>query len=218
MTNLILFGPPGAGKGTQAKIIEETYSIPQLSTGDMLRAAVAEKTELGKQAEKIMKSGGLVSDDLIVGMIKDRISKSDCTNGFILDGFPRTNAQADALDQMLQENDSKIDAVIEIKVNDEFIVERICNRFTCSDCGTGYNAKTQTPTKDGVCDKCGGTNFSHREDDNKDTVSERLKTYHRQTAPVLPYYKEKNLHNEVNGMADINEVTSQIKDIINTIK
>ncbi len=213
--NIILFGPPGAGKGTQAKRLEELLNIPQLSTGDMLRAAVKAGTEMGKRAQKIMEEGGLVSDDIIVGMIKDRIAEDDCKNGFLLDGFPRTEAQAEALDTMLSDSGNKIDLTIEIQVDDTKLTERICNRFTCSQCGAGYNKISQPTQVDGVCDKCGGTEFSTRADDTAECVASRLETYHEQTAPVLPYYQHKGIHHIVDGMADIDRVTEAIKKVLN---
>ncbi len=212
--NLILLGPPGAGKGTQAKRLQETYNIVQLSTGDMLRAAVASGSDVGKQAKAVMESGGLVSDDLIINMISDRIDEDDCKKGFILDGFPRTTPQAEALDVMLDEKKMKIDYVIELKVDDDAMVERITGRYTCSGCGAGYHDSFQKPKTDGVCDKCGGTEFSRRADDNEETVRSRLKAYHEQTAPIAAYYGEKGILQGVDGMADIDEVTKQMNDIL----
>jgi len=211
---LILLGPPGAGKGTQANSIEKEYGVVQLSTGDMLRAAVASGSEVGQKAKSIMESGGLVSDDIMVAMIKDRISQDDCQKGFILDGFPRTTAQAAALDEMLAQLGKSLDAVIEIQVDDEYLVERISGRFTCTKCGEGYNKKFKLPQKDGVCDSCGGSEFSQRSDDNAETVAARLKAYHAQTAPLIPYYSEKGTLHKVNGMQDISEVTKNINDIL----
>jgi adenylate kinase len=212
--NIIIFGPPGAGKGTQAKRLEEFLNIPQLSTGDMLRAAVKSGTDMGKAAEKIMQEGGLVSDDIIVGMIKDRIAEPDCKDGYLLDGFPRTEAQAVALDTMLSAIGSKINAAIEIQVDDEKLTARICNRFTCAKCGSGYNKISQPTLVEGTCDKCGGKEFSTRADDTAECVASRLETYYAQTAPVLPYYKEKNIHFSVDGMAEIDVVTQEIKAIL----
>jgi adenylate kinase len=211
---LILLGPPGAGKGTQAARIEAAFGIVQLSTGDMLRAAVASGSNLGVKAKSIMEAGGLVPDDIMIAMIRDRISKDDCNNGFILDGFPRTTAQASALDEMLAGLGKSLDAVIEMKVDDEALIDRISGRFTCVKCGEGYNKKFKLPVKDGICDKCGGTEFRQRSDDNADTVSARLKAYHAQTAPLVPYYAKKGVLFSVDGMKNIDEVTININDIL----
>ncbi|HEB80218.1 MAG TPA: adenylate kinase [Rhodospirillales bacterium] len=189
--NLIMLGPPGAGKGTQAKRIEEKFGSVQLSTGDMLRAEVASGSELGKMVEGLINSGGLVSDDLIVKMISGRIAQDDCKNGFILDGFPRTIPQADALGEMLAENNCAIDHCIVIEADDNDLVDRITKRFTCADCGAGYNDKFQRPKVENVCDKCGSSNFSRRKDDNEETVRARLEAYHEQTKPIIAYYAEK---------------------------
>lgn len=215
MKNLILFGPPGAGKGTQAKRLQEMLDVCHLSTGDMLRQAVSEGTEIGKKADAIMKAGKLVPDEIMVDMIAERIQKSDCSKGFILDGFPRTRAQAEALSAMLNKRNVTINRVIELKVNNDALVERIANRFSCAQCGASYNRITQPTKKEGVCDICGSTKLVSRPDDNAETMKKRLAAYEEQTAPVLPYYKEKNLLSQVDGMADIDDVTQQIKKIIN---
>ena len=212
--NLILLGPPGAGKGTQAKRLQEKYGIVQLSTGDMLRAAVASGSELGKQAKEIMEAGKLVTDELIISMMSNRIDQDDCKNGFILDGFPRTVAQAEALDTMLTEKGLTLGNVIEMKVDDELLVERITGRYTCAKCGQGYHDTFQKPEKDGVCDKCGGTEFSRRADDNEETVRSRLTAYHAETAPILPYYATQEKLVSVNGMAGIDDVTKELYDIL----
>lgn len=211
---LILLGPPGAGKGTQAKRLEDNLGIIQLSTGDMLRAAVASGSKLGLQAKVIMERGQLVSDEIMVSMIRDRIRESDCEKGFILDGFPRTKAQAVALDKMLGEMNLKLDHVIEMKVKDHALVERITGRFSCKNCGAGYHDRFQQPLLEGVCDKCGAEEFVRRKDDNVETVTSRLEAYHKQTAPLLPYYREVGILREVDGMAVIDEVTRQIAGVI----
>jgi len=212
--NLILLGPPGAGKGTQAKRLEEKYHIVQLSTGDMLRAEVASGSDLGKQAKEIMEAGKLVTDELIISMMSSRIDQDDCKNGFILDGFPRTVAQAEALDKMLSEKGLSLGNVIEIAVDDDLLVERITGRYTCAKCGQGYHDSFQKPEKDGVCDKCGGTEFSRRADDNEETVRSRLTAYHGETAPILPYYKDQGKLVTVNGMAAIDDVTNELYGIL----
>lgn len=215
--NLILLGPPGAGKGTQAQRIEQARGLVQLSTGDMLRAAVASGSELGKQAKQVMDAGGLVPDEIIVAMICERINRRDSGEGFILDGFPRTTPQAEALDRMLEEKGLVLDCVIEMRCDDEALVERITGRFSCAGCGAGYHDKFHRPEVDGVCDSCGGSEFTRRSDDNAETVRSRLKAYHEQTAPILPYYREKGRLHLVNGMAGIDEVESQISALLDRL-
>lgn len=214
--NVILLGPPGAGKGTQAKRLENKHNLIQLSTGDMLRAAVASGSDLGKRAKSIMDAGHLVPDELMIAMIADRIDQPDCANGFILDGFPRTTPQAEALDAMLAEKGMQLHSVVEMKVNEEILVERITGRFTCANCGAGYHERFQKPKVAGVCDNCGGTEFKRRADDTEDTVRTRLAAYHAQTAPILPYYKKKGVLKAVDGMAGIDEVTHQIEAALGT--
>ncbi len=208
--NLILLGPPGAGKGTQAKMIEDARGLVQLSTGDMLRAAVEAGTEVGKQAKDVMERGELVSDEIVIGIISDRIEEPDCADGFILDGFPRTVAQAEALDALLAENGKTLDLVLEMKVDDEKLVERITGRFTCSKCGEGYHDTFKKPASGGVCDKCGGAEFTRREDDNEETVRSRLQAYHALTEPLIGYYGAAGKLKSVDGMADIAGVGGQI--------
>ena len=212
--NLILLGPPGAGKGTQAQLLKERNGLVQLSTGDMLRAAVASGSELGKQAKAIMAAGGLVSDEIMINLISDRISQPDCAKGFILDGFPRTTRQAEALDAMLAAKGLKLDGVIELKVDDAALVQRISGRFSCAKCGAGYHDSFKQPKKAGICDSCGSTEFTRREDDKAEVVASRLEAYHRQTAPLLPYYKAKGVLKTVDGMAGIDEVQGQIEKVL----
>ncbi len=212
--HLILLGPPGGGKGTQAKKLQDDYGLVQLSTGDMLRAAVASGSDIGLKAKAVMESGKLVSDEIVIGIIDERIQQPDATKGFILDGFPRTVAQAEALDRMLAERGIKIDAAIEVRVPDSMIVERITGRFTCAKCGAGYHDKFQRPKVDGKCDACGGTEFTRRADDNAETVQKRLDAYHAQTAPILPFYEKKGVLKVVDGTLPIDEVTGRLKGIV----
>jgi adenylate kinase len=209
--NVILLGPPGAGKGTQAKRLEERYGLVQLSTGDMLRALVASGAPLGHQAKQIMEAGQLMPDALMIQMIADRIDQPDARNGFILDGFPRTVPQAEALDTMLGGKGMRLDHVIEMRVDDAALVERITGRYTCAKCGKGYHDRFEKPAVAGVCDVCGSTEFTRRADDTEETVRSRLAAYHQQTAPILPYYREQGVLKTVDGMADIDDVTRQIE-------
>ncbi len=215
--NLILLGPPGGGKGTQAKRIVEKYGIPQISTGDILRDAVAKGTELGKKAKEYMDRGELVPDEVVIGIVRERLSQPDCEKGFILDGFPRTIKQAEALDEILEEMNRKIDAVIDIEVPDEEIIKRIVYRRTCKNCGAVYNLIYSPPKEDNKCDKCGGELYQ-RDDDKEETVKERLRVYKEQTQPLIDYYKNKGVLYTVDGTKSIDEVWSQIEDILNKIK
>jgi adenylate kinase len=211
-------GPPGAGKGTQAERLYERHKLPQLSTGNMLRAERDAGTELGKAADKVMAAGQLVSDEIVIGIIAKRIEEPDCRSGYVLDGFPRTVNQAIALDDMLAKKGSKIDGVIELVVDEDALVERISGRFACAKCGAGYHDKFKQPKKKGVCDVCGSTDFARRKDDNAETVKARLKAYREQTAPILPYYKKKGLLQRVDGMADPDKVTEEIERVLSRIK
>ena len=215
--NIILLGPPGAGKGTQAKFIEERRGMKQLSTGDMLRAAVAAGTETGKKAKAVMDRGELVSDDIVVSIIADRLDASDVKKGFILDGFPRNTAQAEALDKMLSGKGLKLNAVIEMKVDDEALVERITGRYTCAKCGKGYHDRFEKPKAAGICDACGSTEFTRRADDTEKTVRDRLDVYNKQTAPLVSYYGARGNLKTIDGMTDIAEVTRQIEEVLNNV-
>lgn len=212
--NLVLLGPPGAGKGTQAQRLEEEFRAKQLSTGDMLRAAVASGSALGGKVKDIMDRGELVPDVIMIDMIAARINEPDCAGGFVLDGFPRTVPQAEALDEMLAAKGLELDRVIEIEVDDEALVARISGRFTCANCGAGYHDANKLPKTEGVCDVCGGTEFIRRDDDNAETVAARLAAYHAQTAPLLPYYRAHGLLSSVDGMGSIDAVAAAIREIL----
>ena len=212
--NIILLGPPGAGKGTQAKRIEERHGLVQLSTGDMLRAERVSGSELGRKVHAIMDSGKLVSDDIMIAMIEKRIDAPDCKKGFILDGFPRTVPQAEALDAMLARKGLKLDAVIEITVDEAALVDRITGRFSCAYCGAGYHDRYKRPKVAGVCDVCGHREFIRRKDDSAETMKARLAAYRSQTAPILPYYRKKGILAQVDGMADIDQVGGEIEAIL----
>jgi adenylate kinase len=215
--NLILLGPPGAGKGTQAKILEDKRGLKQLSTGDMLRAAIAAGSEIGLKAKAIMDRGDLVSDDVILGIVANRMDQPDVAKGVVFDGFPRTPAQAAGLDKMLASRGQKLHAVIEMKAVDDELVARISGRFTCKTCGRGYHEKF-APTKiAGTCDSCGGHEFVRRPDDNEKTVRDRLTVYNTQTAPLVEYYRETGTLHVVDGMAEIGAVTAEIGAVLDKL-
>jgi adenylate kinase len=212
--NLILLGPPGAGKGTQAKRLAQTHGLVQLATGDMVRAAIASGSEVGRRVKAIYDAGQLVPDDIIIQMIADRIGQPDCARGFILDGFPRTVPQAEALDAMLAERGQALGHVILLEVDEAALVDRIAGRFNCQGCGASFHERYRRPQVEGVCDVCGGTDLVHRADDRPEAVKTRFEVYRRQTEPILPYYRTRGILRTVNGMADIDEVTRQIEAIL----
>lgn len=211
---LILIGPPGAGKGTQARVIENAFGIVQLSTGALLRAAIESGSELGRKAKKVVENGELMPDDVMVSIVSDRVDEPDCRNGFILDGFPRTVAQAEALDEMLAGKGLKLDHVVEIGIEDDLLVDRLTGRFECATCGEGYNDKFKKTAADGVCDKCGGTEFIRRADDTEEKIRTRLAIYHEQTRPILPYYRERGILKSVDGAKDLDDVTQQLRGML----
>jgi len=210
-------GPPGAGKGTQAEFIKKKYPIPHISTGDMFRDAVNRGTQLGMEAKKYMDSGQLVPDEVTINIVKDRLAQADCSEGFLLDGFPRTTVQAEALDQVLEEAGRKIEAAINIVVPDEILIERMSGRVSCPACKTVYNLKTNPPVRSGVCDKC-GEQLVQRSDDKGDTVVQRLKVYHEQTNPMIDYYRQKGVLYEIDGNRDSEVVFADINSLLEKIR
>lgn len=211
---LILLGPPGAGKGTQARMLEETFGLVQLSTGDLLRAAVAAGSEAGKAAKAVMKAGDLVSDDIVIAILGDRLTEPDCAQGVILDGFPRTTVQAEALDRLLSETGQQINAAISLEVDDNAMVTRISGRFTCGGCGEGYHNTFKPPATSETCDKCGSTDMKRRADDNAETVASRLVAYHAQTAPLISYYRDRGVLKPVGAMGEIEEIAGDLASIV----
>ena len=214
---LILLGPPGAGKGTQARMLEERFGLVQLSTGDLLRAAVAAGTQAGLAAKAVMEAGGLVGDDIVLAILKDRMAEPDTARGVILDGFPRTAGQAAALDALLARAGQRVTAVVSLEVDDEAMVERVSGRFTCGTCGEGYHDRFTQPAVAGVCDKCGGTAFRRRADDNAETVRARLAAYHAQTAPLIAHYEAQGVLERTDGMADMAAVAGALSDIVGRV-
>jgi len=215
---LILLGPPGAGKGTQARMLEDRFGLVQLSTGDLLRAAVAAGTEAGQKAKAVMEAGQLVSDDIVLAILQDRLAEPDTQSGVILDGFPRTTAQAEALDELLAKTGQKIDAAVSLDVEDEAMVERVSGRYTCAKCGEGYHDSFKQPQVAGICDKCGSTEFKRRADDNADTVRSRLEAYHAQTAPLAEYYRSKGVLHNVDAMGEIETIADELGRIVAAAK
>ncbi len=214
---LILLGPPGAGKGTQARMLEDDFGLVQLSTGDLLRAAVAAGTDAGKQAKTVMEAGQLVSDGIVLAILKDRMAEPDTAKGVILDGFPRTDGQAAALDDLLASTGQKVTAAISLEVDDEAMVGRVAGRYTCAGCGEGYHDEFKKPAVAGTCDKCGGTAFKRRADDNAETVRERLKAYHAQTAPLIAYYEGRGVLETTDAMGDIAEIRQTLASIVRRV-
>ncbi|MGK7652276.1 adenylate kinase [Roseovarius sp. B08] len=211
---LILLGPPGAGKGTQARLLEEKHGLLQLSTGDLLRAAVAAGTPAGREAKAVMEAGNLVSDAIVIAILRDRLAAPDCANGVILDGFPRTTVQAEALDTLLAETGRRINAAISLEVDDAAMVERVSGRFTCGSCGEGYHDSFKPTARPGVCDNCGGTDMQRRADDTAETVAQRLEAYHAQTAPLIDHYQSTGALIRVPAMGPIGQIASQLDDVV----
>ncbi len=211
---LILLGPPGAGKGTQARMLEDKFGLVQLSTGDLLREAVAAGTEAGLAAKAVMDAGELVSDGIVIAILRDRMAQPDCAKGVILDGFPRTTVQAEALDGLLAATDQKISAAISLKVEDAEMVIRISGRYTCAGCGEGYHDRFKKPAVAGICDKCGNTEFKRRADDNAETVAARLAAYHAQTAPLIDYYDGHGVLQHVDAMGKIDDIARDLEAIV----
>lgn len=214
---LILLGPPGAGKGTQARLLQDRFGFVQLSTGDLLRAAVAAGTDAGKRAKDVMDAGGLVSDDIVVAILRDRMAEPDCAKGVILDGFPRTTGQAEALDGLLADNRQTVDAAISLVVDDVKMVVRISGRFTCGACGEGYHEAFKPPKQADTCDVCGAQDMRRRDDDIPKTVMSRLDAYHAETAPLLRYYEDKGILKEVDAMGDIDAIARDIAKIADNV-
>lgn len=210
MANLILLGPPGAGKGTQSRVLTEKFGLVQLSTGDLLRDAVEKGTDAGKAAQDVMQAGGLVSDDIVIAIVSDRLDRPDTANGVIFDGFPRTVAQAQALDTLLTEKAQTLDLVISLDVQDEAMIDRVSGRYTCAACGEGYHDTHKKPANPDTCDACGGHDFKRRADDKAETVAQRLAAYHAETAPLIAYYERKGLLKHIDAMGDIKAISNEL--------
>jgi len=211
---MILIGPPGAGKGTQSRRIEEAYGVAPLSTGALLRELIASGSELGLQAKLLVEGGNLMPDDVVVELVSERIEDPDCANGFILDGFPRTIAQAEALEVLLREKGLTLDHVVEIKIDDDLLVERLTGRFECGNCREGYHDSYKVPRIEDVCDRCGLSEFTRRADDNEGKVRTRLGVYHQHTKPILPFYEARGILKSVDGSKDLDDVTRQLKEVL----
>ena len=211
---LILLGPPGAGKGTQARMLEDKFGLVQLSTGDLLRAAVAAGTDAGKAAQAVMAAGDLVSDDIVIAILRDRLGEADCAQGVILDGFPRTTVQAQALDTLLSETGQRINAAVSLEVDDAAMVTRISGRYTCGGCGEGYHDSFKQPATADTCDKCGSTDMKRRADDNAETVASRLTAYHAQTAPLITYYDGHDVLKTIDAMGQIDDIAAGLQSIV----
>ncbi|WP_299985629.1 adenylate kinase [uncultured Ruegeria sp.] len=214
---LILLGPPGAGKGTQARMLEHKFGLVQLSTGDLLRDAVAAGTEAGQAAKAVMEAGDLVSDGIVIAILRDRMAQPDCAKGVILDGFPRTTVQAEALDGLLAASDQKIDAAISLQVEDAEMVIRISGRYTCAGCGEGFHDTFKQPVEDGKCDNCGHTEFKRRADDNAETVASRLAAYHAQTAPLIDYYQAQGVLKGIDAMGQIDDIAQDLQRLVDDV-
>lgn len=214
---IVLLGAPGSGKGTQAQRLTKIYNVPQVSTGDLLRAAVSEGTELGKQAKQAMDAGELVSDEIVLGMIRERLQHADAENGFILDGFPRNLKQAEALDELLADVDKPLQAGLLIDVDFDVLMKRLTGRLSCKDCGAVYNIYFSPPVQEDYCDACGGNNLYHRKDDNEETIGNRLQVYDANTAPLIDYYDDKNLLKRVNGIGEMEDITHAIQAELDTL-
>lgn len=215
--NIILLGPPGAGKGTQARFLVEERDMMQLSTGDMLRAARKSGTEMGNKVAAVMDAGKLVTDEIVIGLIEEQLTTADAPGGFIFDGFPRTLAQADALGELMEKVGKKLDTVVEMRVDDAALVDRITGRYTCGDCGEGFHDTLKVPAKAGVCDNCGGTDFKRRADDNEDSLKTRLMAYYKETSPLIGYYYAKGQLQSINGLGDIDEVKESIAGTLKNV-